>query len=124
MSSASARLALMKKLSLALSLLVLISQPCFSAEVETAGFLRKLQRGFLNIVLSPMEVSTALAQEKSENYEQMPPSWMSGILRGTALMGGRALVGVYEIATFPFPIPKNYEPVMKPEFTWEKLPKN
>ena len=113
----------MKKL-LILAVILLISQPCFSAEVETAGLLRKLQRGFLNIVLSPMEISTALAQEKSENYEQMPPSWMPGILRGTALMGGRALVGVYEIATFPFPIPKNYEPVVKPEFAWEKLPKN
>ncbi len=113
----------MKKLLL-LAAFVFISHNAFSAEVESSGFLRKLQRGFLNIVLSPMEVSAALAQEKSENHEQMPPSWMSGLLHGTALMGGRALIGVYEIATFPFPLPKNYEPVVKPEFVWEKLPKN
>ena len=113
----------MKKLLL-LAAFLMVSQTAFAAELEGPGFLRKLQRGFLNIVFSPMEISTALAQEKAENAEQMPPSWMSGLARGTAFMGGRALAGVYEIVTFPFPLPKNYEPIVSPEFAWDNLPKN
>ena len=29
---------------------------------------------------------------------------------------GRELVGVYEIVTFPLPLPRGYKPIMKPEW--------
>jgi len=29
---------------------------------------------------------------------------------------GRTLAGVYEVATFPFPGPTNFEPLVQPEF--------
>ncbi len=113
----------MKRLLLLVSLL-LVSQNAFSANVESSGPLRKLQRGFVNIALSPMEVSTELAQEKAENADQTPASWSAGLVRGIAFMGGRALAGVYDVVTFPIPFPKEYGPVVQPEFPWEHLPKN
>ncbi len=114
------RLCFMKNL-LFLILLALISQNAFSAEVESSGPLRKLQRGFLNIALSPMELTTALSKEKYDNADQMPPSWITGSIRGVAYMGGRALAGVYDMVTFPIPFPKEYGPLVQPEYPWNHL---
>ncbi len=116
----SARLSLMKKL-LFLALIAVFSQTSFAAEMESSGPLRKLQRGFLNIALSPMELTNELAIEKHENDDQMPPSWMTGTVRGIAFTAGRALAGVYDIATFPIPFPKEYGPIVQPELPWDKL---
>ena len=104
-----------------LVLLMLLAQPLSAAEMESPGPLRKLQRGFLNIALSPMELTNELAIEKHENDDQMPPSWMTGTVRGIAFTAGRALAGVYDIATFPIPFPKEYGPIVQPELPWDKL---
>jgi len=89
------------------------------AEIQAAGSpQRKLQRGFLNIALSPFEISHELAKEVRN--DTLPPSWFAGLGRGAAYTVGRALVGVYEIVTFPLPYPANYQPVLKPEFPWEQ----
>ena len=79
---------------------------------------RKLQRGFLNVALSPFEISHELAKEVRN--DTLPPSWFAGLGRGAAYTVGRALVGVYEIVTFPLPYPANYKPVLQPEFPWEQ----
>ncbi|HOW59652.1 MAG TPA: exosortase system-associated protein, TIGR04073 family [Candidatus Omnitrophota bacterium] len=91
------------------------------AEIESPGTpLRKLQRGFLNVALWPIEISNELSKEKKK--DTFPPSWVAGVGRGSIFAVGRALVGVYEIATFPIPYPADYEPVVQPEFTWQHLP--
>ena len=110
----------MKKIILLVAIL-LISQTVFAAEVESSGPLRKLQRGFLNIAFCPMALTTELAKEKSENSDHMPPSWVSGSVRGLAFMGGRALAGVYDIVTFPISLPRNYGSLVQPEFPWDHL---
>jgi putative exosortase-associated protein (TIGR04073 family) len=110
----------MKKF-LVLALLVLTSGLSFAAEMEEGGPLRKLQRGFVNIALSPMELTSELAIEKHENNDQMPPSWMTGTVRGIVFTAGRALAGVYDIATFPISLPKDYAPLIQPEFPWDRL---
>ena len=92
-----------------------------ATEIESEGtMLRKLQRGFLNIALSPIEVSNELSKEKKN--DTFPPSWVAGLGRGTFFMVGRALTGAYEMVTFPVPYPANYQPVLKPEFAWQHLP--
>lgn len=89
-----------------------------AAEIESEGTSwRKAQRGFLNVALSPIEISTELAKEVKK--DTFPPSWIEGLGRGTAFMVGRALVGAYELVTFPVPCPANYKPVLQPEFEWE-----
>lgn len=79
--------------------------------------LRKAQRGFLNIALCPFEISNELAKEVRN--DTLPPSWFAGIGRGSIYAVGRALVGVYELVTFPIPCPASYKPVIQPEFPWE-----
>ncbi|HNX68152.1 MAG TPA: exosortase system-associated protein, TIGR04073 family [Candidatus Omnitrophota bacterium] len=109
--------------SVAVLLMATVSAQAAEAvtEIEPEGNpLRKLQRGFLNIALSPIEISTELSKE--EKNDTVPPSWVAGLGRGSAYAAGRMLVGVYEIVTFPLPYPADYKPVLQPEFEWQHLP--
>jgi putative exosortase-associated protein (TIGR04073 family) len=111
------------KVSIALLALLVVSFPLMAAEAEIQGEgtpLRKLQRGFLNVALSPIEISTELSKEV--HNDTLPPSWVAGLGRGSFYAVGRALVGVYEIVTFPIPYPANYKPVLQPEFEWQHFP--
>jgi putative exosortase-associated protein (TIGR04073 family) len=109
------------KVFTALMVLALISSTLWATEVEPEGSMgRKLQRGFLNIALSPIEISNELAKETKN--DGMPPSWLTGAGRGAIYMLGRALVGAYEIVTFAVPCPAGYKPVIQPEFPWQNLP--
>lgn len=91
--------------------------PAYATEIESAGTpARKLQRGFLNIALSPIELTQQVAQEEKSEVE---PTWLFGGMRGVLFMVGRTMVGLYEMATFVLPTPGNYKPIVYPEFLWE-----
>ncbi|MFA6599762.1 MAG: hypothetical protein WC352_08565 [Candidatus Omnitrophota bacterium] len=83
---------------------------------------RKLQRGFLNVALSPIDLTTEF--QKEQTRETFPPSWALAAGRGGCYAVGRALTGVYEMVTFLIPYPARYEPVIYPEFAWQKLPQD
>ena len=113
----------MRKPVLAVILLLFLSDLpfLFAAEIAQEGTpARKLQRGFLNIALSPIEISKELDKEKK--VDSLIPSWVIGIERGSFYAAARALTGVYEMLTFPFAVPARYEAVVQPEFAWELLP--
>jgi len=114
----------MRNLSKITAVLILLLTASFSlqaAEIEPEGTAwRKAQRGFLNIALSPIEISNELFKEKKN--DTFPPSWVAGIGRGIAFTMGRALVGAYELITFPLPLPANYKPILQPEFAWGHFP--
>jgi len=42
-----------------------------------------------------------------------------GVLEGLSWGVARTLVGVYELATFPFPIPEGYRPIYTPGYPYE-----
>lgn len=113
----------MKKFFPALSILMALSLVppfAFAAHVEPAGTpFRKLQRGFVNIALSPLEVVHALDQEKGK--EELIPSWFAGLGRGSLFMVGRLLSGAYDMVTFPVSLPSGYAGLVAPEFVWEHL---
>lgn len=112
-----------KSLVSILILSILAFSPClYAAEMAQKNTaIHKLQRGFVNIALSPVEVSAELAKEKK--VDSAVPSWGTGILRGSFYAVGRALSGVYDIVTFPVPIPQNYESLVEPELPWDRLEK-
>ena len=111
------------KTLIAILALLAFSLPLMAAEAEIQGEgtpQRKLQRGFLNVALSPIEISHELSKEIRN--DTFPPSWVAGLGRGSIYAVGRALVGIYEMVTFPIPYPANYKPVLSPEFEWQHLP--
>jgi putative exosortase-associated protein (TIGR04073 family) len=111
----------MRKASLMLLYLIILTQPAFAAtQMEPKGtMMRKFQRGFINIGMSPIEISHELHKEK--RTDAYLPSWVPGIFRGTTFMVGRALSGVYDLVTFPIPLPSGYEPLVYPELVTEHL---
>ncbi len=112
------------KTLVALLALLAFSLPLMAAEAELQGegtTQRKLQRGFLNVALCPFEISNELSKEVRN--DTFPPSWVAGLGRGAIYAVGRALVGVYEMVTFPIPYRAKYKPIRSPEFPWQMAEK-
>lgn len=81
---------------------------------------KKLGRGVANVITCPFEL---FAQPKEVNNSDGPMAAATyGILKGVGMACIRGLVGVYEIVTFPVPLPKGYKPILtNPEFFFEDM---
>lgn len=89
-----------------------------SAYCDTA--FKKLGRGICNVVTCPFEL---FEQSGRVNQVDGPMAGITyGLLKGVVMIGVRAVVGVYEIVTFPIPLPRHYGPILKdPEFFYEGM---
>lgn len=97
-----------------ISLFILtLATPAFCYDPAT-----KLGRGLCNILTSPLELP---AQSSKLNNSDGPFAGVTvGVLKGLQMTVTRAVVGVYEVATFMLPIQKNSEPILKdPEYFFE-----
>jgi len=80
--------------------------------------LKKLGRGISNVCTSPLEIFKGISDANNENGFFSALSY--GVFNGLFRMARRALVGTYEVVSFPVPIPKDYEPIIEdPEFFGE-----
>ena len=111
----------MRKALAILTTFLILAQPVFAAtQMEPKGtMMRKFQRGFINLGLSPIEIRHELHLEKRK--DAYLPSWVPGLFRGSAFMVGRALSGAYDLVTFPIPLPSGYEPLVYPELVTDHL---
>lgn len=76
--------------------------------------LRKLGRGTANVLFGVVEVPNQVTKANSEHGGGAGFGY--GIPKGLFRWVGRELVGVYEIVTFPVPLPRGYKPIMHPEW--------
>jgi putative exosortase-associated protein (TIGR04073 family) len=96
-----------------LSLVVSSATPAFCDGPTT-----KLGRGICNMVTFPLEIPEQIS--RVNNSDGPFAASTVGVLKGLGWAIGRACVGVFEAATFMFPVPKDYEPLMKdPEYFLE-----
>ena len=107
----------MKKILIALlvpAIVISLATPAFCDDA-----LKKLMRGVCNVITCPLEL---LEQIKRTNVEDGPlASGTYGVAKGVGMIAIRAIVGAFEIATFPIPLPKHYGPILKdPEFFFEE----
>ena len=99
---------------------ILIVPPQASAELARPGSTeRKFQRGILNTVFAPVEISKALEDVKRK--DRWVPTWIPGLFAGAVYMLARAVTGIYEIVTAPIPAPPKRRPILKPEFALEHI---
>lgn len=93
----------------------------FTSESAFAGTpFRKLGRGVCNVALCPLEIAKGISDANIESGYFAAVSW--GLLQGVFNTAVRCIVGAYEIVTFPVPLPKDYEPILKnPEFFGEEM---
>ena len=76
--------------------------------------LRKLGRGFANVLFGIVEVPNQITKVTSERGGGAGVTY--GVGKGLLRWFGRELAGVYDVVTFPVPLPKGYKPIMQPEF--------
>lgn len=81
-------------------------------------WMKKLGRGLANCLTFPIEVPNQIS--KTNNCDGPMAAATVGLVKGIVMAGFRAVVGVYEVATFPLPIPENYKPILTdPEYMLE-----
>jgi len=107
----------MKKLMILMVVAALALSVAMPAHADNA--VDKLGRGLANVLTSPIEVVQGMSDVNAENG--MVAGATIGTLQGTVNLVKRACVGVFEIVTFPIPIPENYGPILtEPEFFLDK----
>lgn len=99
----------MKKV-LFLFLLMILLPSAAKAEDDA---ITKFARGLTNVISAPGEyfVQISVAQEQGNFFQAL----FVGLINGTVYTVAREVAGVYDIVTFPIPIPAHYEPLMEPE---------
>jgi len=90
-----------------------------AAPAAAHGPADKFGRGLSNLGLGVMELP---AQMRAEG-ESRGPLWAFslGFAKGIGRFVTRELVGVYEVATFPAPLPRDYRPILAPEYPWQLI---
>jgi putative exosortase-associated protein (TIGR04073 family) len=81
--------------------------------------LHKLGRGILNTLTGFLEVPKRIAQV----WRDTDPitGAVVGTIEGAGWALARTATGLYEVVTFPIPVPANYEPLMEPEYVLPEL---
>ena len=78
----------------------------------------KLVRGITNIITGPLELPRHLRQRV--HGDNTFRGWVLGTSQGLGYTAVRMIAGAYEVLTFPAAAPKNYAPVMEPEYVWDE----
>jgi len=97
-----------------------VALPAFAQEgsvVERMG--KKLGRGIVNIATGWIELPKNIYDTSVEtNNPLMGITY--GTLKGLGMTVVRTGAGVYDTATFLFPVPQDYQPILEPEFVFEE----
>ena len=94
----------------ALALFVIALTP--SVQAGDPG--RKLGRGLANTLFGISEIPETIYSVNRDYGGGAAITW--GVVKGVGRFVGRELTGIYEIVTFPIPLPLHYDPIMQPEF--------
>lgn len=99
---------------------IAVALPAFAQEgsvVEKMG--KKLGRGLVNVVTGWIELPKNIYDTSVEtNNPFMGITY--GLVKGVGMTVVRTGAGVYDVATFLFPLPEDYEPLLEPEFVFEE----
>jgi putative exosortase-associated protein (TIGR04073 family) len=80
----------------------------------------KLFRGLANAATGWMEIPKQIFLTHEEMGGGAAFTW--GLVKGVGYAVGRSVVGGFEIATFPIPVPEGYGAIMQPEYVLSDLP--
>ena len=90
----------------------------FAEEMVSPPAAQKAVRGLTNTGLG-----VAVELPKTVYYDTLEDGPLYGltvgVLEGLGWGIARTLVGIYEVVTFPFPIPEGYRPIYTPSYPYE-----
>jgi putative exosortase-associated protein (TIGR04073 family) len=79
--------------------------------------LRKFCRGIANVLFAIVEIPNQMTKTTAIHGGGAGVTY--GFGKGVVRWIEREGVGIYDVVTFPVPVPQGYKPVMKPEFPAE-----
>lgn len=79
---------------------------------------KKLARGLVNIATGWVELPKNIYDTTVE--DNLFAGLTVGLVKGVGMTIVRTGAGVYELVTFPFPIPEDFAPVLEPEFVFSE----
>jgi len=112
-----ALVALTLTFSLTLGLGLLAATDASAAAEPKYSSARKLGRGAANISLGVMALPRQIYLTTRERGPFMGVTW--GLVKGVGWTVTTELVGLWEIVTVPFQMPRGWKPVIQPEFPWQ-----
>ena len=79
----------------------------------------KLVRGIANILSGWVEIPQTIDEEWK--ISKNPATGIfAGFFKGLAFTAGRMASGVWDVVTFPAAAPRNYEPLFKPDYVFDR----
>ncbi len=81
----------------------------------------KLVRGAGNVLSCWLEIPQTIDEEWKAS-KNAGIGIFAGFFKGLAFTGARLVSGVWDIITFPAAAPRNYEPIFKPDYVFDKEP--
>lgn len=97
---------------------ILIAMVGIATQCYAQGPAKKLGRGLGNILTGWVELPKNIYDTSVE--ENILSGLTMGLAKGVGMTIVRTGAGVYEVVTFPFPIPEDYQPVLEPEFVFSE----
>ncbi len=112
----------MRRIMTALVFLIFLFVPNSYAASEP---LNKLRRGMTNVVTAPAEIPKEIRAhwiKGSEKTYHIIVWIFCGFVKGTVMTTARLGSGVWDIVSSPVAIPKDYQPLLKPDYVFENWP--
>ena len=97
-----------------------VASIAYAEPMEFGSATHKLARGAVNIVTGWVEIPKRISETSATSGTAAGLTW--GLLRGLGYGFIRTAAGFYELCTFPFPAPPNYEPVIQPPYVFSAEP--
>jgi len=94
-----------------IALMLIGATVCFAADPFT-----KLGRGVANTLTGWVEIPKNIYNTSVE--DNALAGMTLGLAKGAGMTIVRTGAGIYEIATFPFPLPEDYKPILEPEYVF------
>lgn len=104
-----------KGMLIIISILVILNMalPCYAQDAS-----KKLGRGLVNILTGWIELPKNIYET---SVESNPFAGITiGLAKGLGMSVVRTGAGIFETATFPFPVPQAYKPILEPEYVLNK----
>jgi len=98
---------------IAFLMVISLTTTCFAQDPG-----KKLVRGVANVLTGWVELPKNIYDTSVE--ENIFSGLTIGLAKGLGMGIVRTGAGIYEVVTFPFPIPEDYAPVLEPEYVFNE----
>jgi putative exosortase-associated protein (TIGR04073 family) len=92
------------------------SATAFAEPMDAGKAFTKLTRGGVNLLTGWVELPKRIQETSQSSGSAAGFTW--GLLRGLGHGFIRTAAGLYELVTFPFPAPPDYQSIIQPEYVF------